>query len=590
LTVWIRFTNELQVERITVIRQRDRAEKNFALAVQTVDDYLTTISESTLLQSRLPGLQPLRKDLLTTALRYYQTFVDQHHDEPTLQAELAKAYYRVGQIKREMGEQTEALQAVENSRDLWEKLLGDHPTDVGVQTGLANTYLEIGLNRIRGFRQPVESLQILEQARVLYERLTSQFPEDPLFQNGLARCYTFISASHGITDQESEQLHCLEKTISIRESLAKNNAKYRADLGSAYVNIGFAHAKHDRPAKALRYYLKGLAIIETLARDKPYDSVLQGELSRTYMNVGFAYDKMRQYQEALKFYDKSLSVSEEVARANPSVVEFQIGRAGAYYQVGYVQFRFAQFEKAAACAQKAIESTEEALRTDPTSTRPQSVRAEAYNLFGKAKGAVNEHAAALKAFQQCLAIQQEMPGSNTSENDRQYSISECWNCIANEQSEVGRYEESVRSHNTSIKILEKLPGKQADLAQAYVDLGMVYLTAGQQDEAEPLFRNAREILEKLPELRPSALFNLASARALSSHLIGLGKPSLTPGEEAERTRLANHAMDALQDAVATGYMDIARLKQDRRLDVLRTRADFQELVGGLVDRKKSDPK
>src|SRR5262249_40051154 len=50
--------------------QRDLADRNFRRALRAVDDYLTQVSENRLLKSPLPGLQPLRKELLETALKY----------------------------------------------------------------------------------------------------------------------------------------------------------------------------------------------------------------------------------------------------------------------------------------------------------------------------------------------------------------------------------------------------------------------------------------------------------------------------------------------------------------------------------------
>src|SRR5262249_18797797 len=54
--------------------QRARAEANFAKAREAVDEYFTKISESKLLN--VPGLQPLRKELLESARKYYQGFLN----------------------------------------------------------------------------------------------------------------------------------------------------------------------------------------------------------------------------------------------------------------------------------------------------------------------------------------------------------------------------------------------------------------------------------------------------------------------------------------------------------------------------------
>ena len=60
--------------------QRQRAEANFAKARAAVDDYLTKVSESQLLD--VPGLQPLRRDLLQSALAFYQDFLKKRASRP----------------------------------------------------------------------------------------------------------------------------------------------------------------------------------------------------------------------------------------------------------------------------------------------------------------------------------------------------------------------------------------------------------------------------------------------------------------------------------------------------------------------------
>jgi serine/threonine-protein kinase len=82
-------------------QQRTLAEENFRLARQAVDEYFTQVSENTLLNSGVPGMQPVRKDLLRTALRFYREFQARHSEDVSLRAELARACYRIGEINSE---------------------------------------------------------------------------------------------------------------------------------------------------------------------------------------------------------------------------------------------------------------------------------------------------------------------------------------------------------------------------------------------------------------------------------------------------------------------------------------------------------
>jgi serine/threonine-protein kinase len=90
-------------------RQRDLARDNFQLARRAVDEYLFQVSESTLLKSPVPGLQLLRRQLLESALKYYQDFLRQSGDDPGLQAGLAQACFRVGSITEQIDTKEDAL-------------------------------------------------------------------------------------------------------------------------------------------------------------------------------------------------------------------------------------------------------------------------------------------------------------------------------------------------------------------------------------------------------------------------------------------------------------------------------------------------
>src|SRR5262249_25430354 len=61
-----------------------RAEQNFRLAFEAVDEYYTRVSESKLLA--VPGLQPLRQELLGTALEFYRNFARERHDDRRLRS------------------------------------------------------------------------------------------------------------------------------------------------------------------------------------------------------------------------------------------------------------------------------------------------------------------------------------------------------------------------------------------------------------------------------------------------------------------------------------------------------------------------
>ncbi len=119
------------------VEARALAETNYNLARRAVDDYLTRVSQDTLLKAQdSVDMRRLRSELLNSALDYYRTFLTQRGGDPELRREVAEAQYRVGQIQREIGTPDETIPAFKASIDLWEELLASRPADPDVRAHL----------------------------------------------------------------------------------------------------------------------------------------------------------------------------------------------------------------------------------------------------------------------------------------------------------------------------------------------------------------------------------------------------------------------------------------------------------------------
>lgn len=123
-------------------RQKAQAVANLDKARQAVDALLTEVSESTLLNQ--PQLEPLRRDLLEKALKFYEDLSTQGTEDPELQAGLASAAFRVGRIKQLLGDNTGTEAAYHQAIEIGERLARKYPKVPEYQAGLAMSYLNLG--------------------------------------------------------------------------------------------------------------------------------------------------------------------------------------------------------------------------------------------------------------------------------------------------------------------------------------------------------------------------------------------------------------------------------------------------------------
>jgi hypothetical protein len=66
--------------------------------------------------------------------------------------------------------------------------------------------------------------------------------------------------------------------------------------------------------------------------------------------------------------------------------------------------------------------------------------------------------------------------------------------------------------------------------------------------------------------------------ALTASAVGRGKAALSPEEQEERLRYLEAALGTLQQALASGYKDFARLRKASDLAILRRHPGFEETL------------
>src|SRR5262245_54349308 len=249
-------------------KRRQRADANFRQARQAVDEYFTHVSENTLLKE--PALEPLRKQLLQSALRYNQEFVREHGDDPEVQAELAAAYLRIANLIYVLGPEEDWLSPVEEAVTALEKLLPKKPDLSALQSLQAGIIrpLAAGLR----VRQPAETRRIVGRAVALWEDLVRAHPTVPGFQNDLAALHLIIAVCWERSQQHDEAVASYRKACGLWQKLVAANPEarhYRASLVISLSNLSGELAVLGQLAEAEAADQQALEMATRLAADFP---------------------------------------------------------------------------------------------------------------------------------------------------------------------------------------------------------------------------------------------------------------------------------------------------------------------------------
>jgi tetratricopeptide (TPR) repeat protein len=209
-------------------KQRQIAEANYRKTREAVDEYFTRVSESKLLD--VPGLQPLGRELLESALMYYQGFLRDRADDRTAQSESAAAYGRAAALTQLIGSREEALGLYRKALALYEQLVREHPGEPRFRVDLAIVCDRSG-NLLRISARADEAMQLQARGLMLREALARAHPAGARFQDELARSHLRIGTVLGESGRFEEAMSHFAKALAIEDALL-NRADLALDLPS----------------------------------------------------------------------------------------------------------------------------------------------------------------------------------------------------------------------------------------------------------------------------------------------------------------------------------------------------------------------
>jgi serine/threonine protein kinase/tetratricopeptide (TPR) repeat protein len=240
--------------------QRELAEANFQKARQAVDEYFTIVSESKLLD--VPGMQPLRKELLEAALRYYQAMRNERADDPAVLADLVVAQLHVTNIYHELDRNDDSVAALESAVALAERLRHDYPLAVEQHRRLAG-YWKVERRGASNTmpKDPLAARRTLTKFLQLWEAFARENPAVDAFQNDVAAINMLLAAVEGGVGAANEPPLSITRAVDYNKTAAAiweqlSHAQpdvpaYRENLARVYVALAdeFRLAGQTNPAR-----------------------------------------------------------------------------------------------------------------------------------------------------------------------------------------------------------------------------------------------------------------------------------------------------------------------------------------------------
>ncbi len=336
--------------------QRQKAEANFGKARQAVDEYLTQVTESELLT--VPGLQPLRENLLQAALKFYAEFTQERADDPTLQRELASAHYRLGTIQRDLGNAEASRAANLEAIRLYEQLRDS----VGGSQGQVSRELQSALASAYFFAGRYDDVVKLCQTVLQVE------PEHAAVRSLLADTYNTLALAEQTKKNFESSLKYHQQSFELREALvrdAPDNPQHLAHLATTVNNLGFLLFSQGKREEALPMYERSVEYWSQAYGRAPH-SILWGRwLCTGLYNVAGTQAALGKQEEALRSYERLVAVTRKRAFENPAIGSLRADLYRAYLVLGKYQRQLGNAAEGSRCFRLAREVLEQTARETP---------------------------------------------------------------------------------------------------------------------------------------------------------------------------------------------------------------------------------
>ena len=514
-------------QRDAAIAAEKRAEENFQIAREAVDKYLERVSDSPALKAR--GLETLRLQLLGTAKEFYEGFVRQRADDPSLRGDLGDAQISLANIHRLVAATDQAEAAGIKARELFEGLVRENPAEPRYRRQLAVAWANLGLlysdtRRVKEAEEAFRSAQAVERELAGIAKAT---PADRARESNAAdNLGLFYKNTGRIPDAEAAH----KRAMSIREELVRDDATneaYQNDLMHSYNNLTDLYAATGRAADAEPMLKRAIEICADLIRQHPDSPDYQNGLGASLNNLAGVYMLMGRMDAAREAYQRSVPIRERLAAEHPSMLDYALHLGSAYTNLGELETREGKAAEALPWFDKSIGTLEGVLRREPRHTTARYYLSYTRSWKARALGLRSDWGAAIEEWDRAIAL-----------DDRQ---------------------------DVDLRV-----GRAAAMARA-----------GRRAEAA---HEADEAAAK-PSLAPETLYALAEVESLCSEIAGEDGAGLPADREKLLGERQARAVQLLRRAAAAGYFKGPRLAAEMQNNAafasLRARDDFQELASTI---------
>jgi serine/threonine-protein kinase len=316
-------------------------------------------------------------------------------------------------------------------------------------------------------------------------------------------------------DMDTTQHDILESALQFYEGfvLRRDRAPdVRHEVGRAYQKVGSIQDRLGRSLAAETAYLRGVAILDSLAAEHPTRDEYRRSLAATLNDLARLYNLLGRPAEAEQALRRSLGLRLELAGAPDADSVIRRDLALCYYSLAYLLDRNTRWDEAEDLYQQAAHLQEKLAADFPETGEYRSDLAANLYELGYLYDRTNRRPEATKIYERLVAIQEELLSDFPGVASYRSSLTASLSYLGAMYRDQGRLAEAERAGRRAVSVQEKLvadhpdiPSYRSTLAANYLNQGNLYRNTNRLDEADGLYQKAYQISDSLASEHPERI-------------------------------------------------------------------------------------
>jgi eukaryotic-like serine/threonine-protein kinase len=407
-----------------------RAKNDYQQARDAVDRIFTRVAEDLV---NVPGTEKIQRALLEDALKFYESFLAAHGDDPTVRHETARTGYRVGSIHWRIGDFNRVEAPVRTAVNLLDELVADSPRDPDYRLDLASCHTLLAQVYDWSHRRP-QALVERRRALAQHAKVAADHPEVPLYLRLLAtsHCNLGLGLSTESETQFDEGEQHLRKALAVWRQVQvdfPDLPEDRAELSRIHHWLGNVLIRTSRLTEAERELRLGLTLREEMVANGPLPPQLAAKLA--HIKLYLAHLKLLQGDlgESERFCRETIAHVEPLSRQFPHVVEYARQLSLAKKHLGVTLGKMGRLAESEEALRRSVAIQEQLVAEHPGSHPFPEGLAAVLSYQGVFLDATDHPEAAAECFRRSLKIYEslvaEFPASAELHGQMAWLLASC---------------------------------------------------------------------------------------------------------------------------------------------------------------------